>query len=156
MATIGVRFGKGLQLTNVLRDIPKDLRRGRCYIPETLLQQVGLKPADLLEPGVLPQFKPVLIQLLRLTLDHLDRGWLYTMSIPRREWRIGLACIWPILFAMRTLRQISVSAGVLDAGMTIKMTRGEVYAEMALTAAAFGSRLLLTGHYGRLRKSVAC
>src|SRR5207244_3955331 len=32
MATVGVRFGKGLQLTNVLRDLASDLRRGRCYI----------------------------------------------------------------------------------------------------------------------------
>ena len=156
MAKIGIRFGKGLQLTNVLRDIPQDLRRGRCYIPETLLAEAGLKPVDLLEPRVLSQFKPVLIQLLRIALDHLDQGWLYAMAIPRREWRIGLACIWPILFAVKTLSRISLSADVLNADRTIKMTRREVYSEMALTSVVFGSRLLLTGHYGRMRKSVAC
>jgi farnesyl-diphosphate farnesyltransferase len=156
MAKIGIRLGKGLQLTNVLRDIPQDLRRGRCYIPETLLAEVGLKPADLLEPRVQPQFKPVLIQLLRIALDHLDQGWLYAMAIPRREWRIGLACIWPILFALKTLSRISLSVDVLNADMTVKMTRSEVYSEMALTSVVFGSRLLLTGHYGRMRKSVAC
>ena len=156
MATRGIRFGKGLQLTNVLRDIPQDLRRGRCYIPEALLAEVGLKPADLLEPRVLSQFKPVLVQLLRIALDHLDQGWLYAMAIPRREWRIGLACIWPILFAVKTLSRISLSADVLNADMTIKMTRSEVYREMALASLAFGSRLLLTAHYGRMRKRVAC
>jgi len=156
MAKIGIRFGKGLQLTNVLRDIPQDLRRGRCYIPETLLAEVGLKPADLLEPRVLSQFKPVLVQLLRIALDHLDQGWLYAMAIPRREWRVRLACIWPILFAMKTLSRISLSADVLNADMRIKMTRSEVYREMALASVALGSRLLLTAHYGRMRKSVAC
>ena len=35
MTGLGVRFGKALQLTNVLRDVPRDLRIGRCYLPET-------------------------------------------------------------------------------------------------------------------------
>src|SRR5207249_5854200 len=136
MAKIGIRLGKGLQLTNVLRDIPQDLRRGRCYIPETLLAEAGLKPADLLEPRVLPQFKTVLIQLLRIGLDHLDQGWLYAMAIPRREWRIRLACIWPILFAMKTLKRVSRATNLLDPSNTVKMTRGEVYGDTALSACA--------------------
>ena len=28
----GVRFGKGLQLVNILRDLPADLKKGRCYL----------------------------------------------------------------------------------------------------------------------------
>jgi farnesyl-diphosphate farnesyltransferase len=156
MAKIGIRFGKGLQLTNVLRDIPQDLRRGRCYIPETLLAEVGLKPDDLLEPRVLSQFKPVLIQLLRIALDHLDQGWLYAMAIPRREWRVRLACVWPILFALKTLKRVSRATNLLDPSSTVKMTRGEVYGDMALSASASASTRLLTGYYGYLRKSVAC
>jgi len=156
MAKIGVQFGKGLQLTNVLRDIAGDLRRGRCYIPEMLLTEVGLKPVDLIRPHVLPQFRPVLVQLVRVALDHLDQGWLYTMAIPRREWRISLACLWPVLFALKTLGRISLSRQLLDAGTMIKMTRREVYGEMVISATAFGSRRLLTAHYGRLRKQVAC
>jgi farnesyl-diphosphate farnesyltransferase len=156
MGKEGIHFGKGLQFANVLRDIPRDLRRGRCYIPEELLAEVGLEPADLLKPDVLQRFKPVLSQLLRVALDHLDRSWLYTMAIPRREWRVRLACIWPIFFAMKTLERISTSAHVLDPRHTIKMTRSEVYREIALSVAAFGSKTLLTAHYGRLRKRVAC
>jgi len=34
----GVRFGKGLQLVNILRDLPVDLRHGRCYLPSVDLQ----------------------------------------------------------------------------------------------------------------------
>lgn len=29
----GVAFGKGLQLVNILRDLPADLGQGRCYLP---------------------------------------------------------------------------------------------------------------------------
>ena len=38
---MGIQFGKGLQLTNILKDLAKDLRRGRCYIPLEMLQSVG-------------------------------------------------------------------------------------------------------------------
>lgn len=29
----GANYGKGLQLVNILRDLPEDLERGRCYLP---------------------------------------------------------------------------------------------------------------------------
>jgi farnesyl-diphosphate farnesyltransferase len=156
MAQAGVRFGKGLQYTNVLRDIPADLRRGRCYIPTELLETAGLKPADLLDPASLPKFKPLRNQLLRIALEHLDQGWLYTMAIPRSELRLRLACAWPILFALKTLQRVSVSESLLDPAVTIKMTRGEIYRIMALTGGTVGCGRTLTAYYGHLRKRVAC
>ncbi len=30
---LGVRYGMGLQLVNILRDLPEDLAQGRCYLP---------------------------------------------------------------------------------------------------------------------------
>jgi farnesyl-diphosphate farnesyltransferase len=156
MATVGIRFGKGLQLTNVLRDLAADLRRGRCYIPTALLEPAGLKPVDLLDPAALPKFRPVLTKLLRIAMVHLDQGWLYTMAIPRREVRLRLACAWPILFAVKTLQRVSVSPSLLDPGVTLKMTRGEVYRTMTLTTGMLGGGRLLTSYYGHLRKGVAC
>src|ERR1035437_8362175 len=37
----GVRFGKGLQLVNILRDVAADLRQGRCYLPAESLAGLG-------------------------------------------------------------------------------------------------------------------
>lgn len=156
MAQAGVRFGKGLQYINVLRDIPADLRRGRCYVPVELLEKAGLKPVDLLDPASFQKFKPVLNQLLRIALEHLDQGWLYTMAIPRSELRLRLACAWPILFALKTLQRVSVSESLLDPAVTIKMTRGEVYRIMALTGGTLGCGRTLTAYYGHIRKRVAC
>jgi farnesyl-diphosphate farnesyltransferase len=155
-AQVGIRFGKGLQLTNVLRDMARDLRSGRCYIPESLLEEAGLKPSDLLDPSMLVTFKPVLKRLLRIALEHLDQGWLYTMAIPQKELRLRLACVWPILFAVKTLQRVSVSADLLDPQVSIKMTRGEVYRDMALSAGTLGCSSALTAYYGHLRKQVAC
>ncbi|HET8579478.1 MAG TPA: phytoene/squalene synthase family protein [Nitrospiraceae bacterium] len=99
MARIGVRFGKGLQLTNILKDLSRDLQRGRCYIPEPMLREVGLAPTDLLKKDTMTAFRPVLKQLIVVAMEHLDQGWLYTMAIPWREVRLRLACMWPILSA---------------------------------------------------------
>ena len=55
----GVRFGKALQMTNVLRDCGKDLRIGRCYLPQTMLDPYGLIAQDLLAPANSLRARPV-------------------------------------------------------------------------------------------------
>ena len=47
----GIRFGKGLQLVNILRDLPADLRNGRCYLPRKNWSQFKLLPETLLSPA---------------------------------------------------------------------------------------------------------
>lgn len=42
-----VDLGVALQLTNILRDVPDDLRRGRVYIPQEDLRQHGCSERDL-------------------------------------------------------------------------------------------------------------
>ena len=156
MAAVGVRFGKGLQLTNILKDLPRDLQRGRCYIPVSLLREAGLTPSDLLRKDNLPKAKRILDKLVRLALEHLDQGWLYTMAIPRREVRLRLACMWPILFAGATLQRISASPDWLAATATLKMPKGQVYRIMALTTLTGGCGSVGTALWGRLRKQVGC
>ena len=154
MVKVGVRFGKGLQLTNVLKDIARDLQRGRCYLPEEFLREVNVKASDLLRKESLTAVRPVISRLTGIALEHLDQGWLYTLAIPRREFRLRLACMWPILFAGETLRRVSVSSDLLDPTVNVKMTRGQVYRLMALTTATGACGYLWTARWGRLRKSV--
>ncbi len=157
MAEVGVRFGKGLQLTNILKDLARDLQRGRCYIPEALLREVGLEPKDLLNKDRLSSAKPLLNKLVRVALDHLDQGWLYTMAVPRRELRLRLACMWPILFAGATLQRVASSPDWLDPSVTVKMPKGQVYRLMALTTLTGGCGYVGTALWGRLRKQLgAC
>ena len=42
-----VDLGVALQLTNILRDVPEDLRRGRVYIPQEDLRRLGCSEEDL-------------------------------------------------------------------------------------------------------------
>ena len=41
-------LGVAMQLTNILRDVGEDARRGRCYLPADELAASGLTPADIL------------------------------------------------------------------------------------------------------------
>ena len=44
-------LGVAMQLTNILRDVGEDARRGRCYLPEDELASVGLDPRQVLAAG---------------------------------------------------------------------------------------------------------
>jgi phytoene synthase len=43
-----IKLGVALQMTNILRDVGEDARRGRVYLPEEDLQRFGLTPDDIL------------------------------------------------------------------------------------------------------------
>jgi farnesyl-diphosphate farnesyltransferase len=154
MAEVGVRFGKGLQLTNVVKDIAHDLKRGRCYVPEAMLADAGLKPRDLLEPRNLQRFRPVLVRIVHTAVEHLDQGWLYTMAIPRHEMRLRLSCMWPILSAGESLKLVLSSPDLLDSTVKVKIPRRKVYQIIALTTLTGACGYTGTAYWGRLRKQL--
>ena len=45
--TYATELGVALQLTNILRDVPEDLKRGRVYIPQVEMRQFGCTVDDL-------------------------------------------------------------------------------------------------------------
>jgi farnesyl-diphosphate farnesyltransferase len=120
-----IRFGKGLQLVNILRDLPVDLRQGRCYLPEEQLLKCGLKAQDLLDPGAAGLFRPLSDHYLKKAEDHLLAGWRYTRALPSRCVRIRLACSWPILIGVRTVELLR-AGNVLDGRHRLKVSRSEV------------------------------
>jgi farnesyl-diphosphate farnesyltransferase len=129
---LGVRFGKGLQLFNILRDIPADLAKGRCYIPAEKLMAIGLSPADLLRPETEPKFRSLYHHYLDVAESHLAAGWEYTNLIPVGQMRVRLACAWPILIGLNTIALLR-SGNVLDSQKRIKINRRAVRGIMART-----------------------
>jgi farnesyl-diphosphate farnesyltransferase len=121
----GIRFGKGLQLVNILRDLPGDLRQGRCYLPGARLAACGLEPTDLLDPSAMGRFRPLYASYLEQARDLLEAGWAYTNALPRGQMRVRLACAWPALIGVKTLARLR-AANVLDDRHRVKVGRGEV------------------------------
>jgi farnesyl-diphosphate farnesyltransferase len=154
MRARGKRFGQGLQMTNVLRDLAQDLRMGRCYLPQQDLLALGLAPRDLLERAAIERLRPLLRDLVVLTLSHYAEGWAYLMAIPRREIRLRLACAWPLLIGLRTLDLIQRARGLLDPGMTVKISRPAVYGILARSTALAWSDGGLTRYYRALRDRI--
>ena len=151
----GVRFGKGLQMTNILRDLSRDLRIGRCYLPQEDLEGLGLTPADLLDPQAIARVKPLVQDLLQVTLAHYREGWDYTLAIPGREIRMRLACAWPLLIGLKTLALVAQSKNLLDPAATVKISRPEVYRILLRSLTLIGSNRSLTGYYQALSERIA-
>jgi len=154
MTGLGIRFGKALQLTNVLRDIPRDLRQGRCYLPREDLARWGLEPRDLLDPGRARAARPLLAEWLNTALDHYEAGWQYTFAIPRREARMRLACAWPLLIGLRTLDLLAASPNWLDPATTLKVPRVRVYGLMVHSLGTVWSTRALGRQARRLRERI--
>ena len=131
MSDLGVRFGKALQMVNILRDVPRDLKIGRCYIPSDVLSQAGLTPDDLLDDKNSRAARPVLAACTEIALGRVAAAEEYVLAIPRRCLRLRLAALWPLLLAVGTLAELASSEAWLDPHTTYKVPRRRVYAMMA-------------------------
>jgi len=120
----GIRFGKGLQLVNILRDLPDDLRQGRCYIPKDQLTKHDLQPQDLLDATRIDQFRPLYNKYLRQAEDHLASGWRYTTSLPFVQMRVRLACAWPLLIGLKTVEEL-FRGNILDGQYHIRIPHSD-------------------------------
>ncbi len=123
----GIEFGKGLQMINILRDLPMDLKQGRCYIPKERLTTFNLQPADLLAAAGNDRFLTLYHELIDETLDRLRHGLEYALQIPPRHLRLRAAVWWPLTIGLRTLENLRGKTKVLGGPEVTKIKRWEVY-----------------------------
>ena len=141
---MGIEFGKALQLTNILRDIAKDARLGRCYLPASALKEHQLTTKQLLDKQNDHLFRPIIDHQLTLALAYFKSAENYLMSTPRTEIRLRLASIWPILIGLKTLELIANKENFLDQNHTIKVKRNWVYRMLICSLFIVGSNTLLS------------
>ncbi len=124
MMALGVGFGKGLQLINILRDAPVDLANGRCYLPLETLRAHGIaSPEALLADPRLA--RPVFAQWSAAARAHLEQGRHYIEAV--RPWRLRLACFLPWAIGGETLDLLEQSPP-LESADRIKVSRRAVRA----------------------------
>ena len=131
----GIRFGKALQMINILRDIPEDLRFGRCYIPNHSLSRYDLKPVDLMNDENLDAFRPLYDEYLDITNEHLNAAVEYIAMLPEKQFRLKASCMLPVLIGQRTVKLLR-TGNILNSEERIKVTRNEIksYARKLLLA----------------------
>jgi len=121
----GIRFGKALQMINILRDIPADLSLGRCYIPRGKMERYGITPTDLLEPSSMDSFRPLYDEYLDLTDEYLTSAVQYIEMLPHWKFRLRAACMFPVIIGKRTVSKLR-EGNVLDPSNRIKIGRSEI------------------------------
>ena len=115
---LGVEFGKGLQLINILRDFPTDIAQGRSYLPvdDPRLVKQNLELA-----------RPLFLEWHGRAWHYLLSAWAYVCAV--RPIRVRFACALPVLIGARTLRKLD-GPRVIGA----KISRLEVYWLMILSS----------------------
>jgi farnesyl-diphosphate farnesyltransferase len=110
----GIAYGKGLQLVNILRDLPADLAQGRCYLPV----------AD-------PHDKKLLMENHRHWASRaagwVDEGFRYAETLP--SGRLRAATVLPAMIARETLA-LTVNTDWEKLGDRVKVPRWRVYLAM--------------------------
>ncbi len=120
-----INFGKSLQLINILRDLPEDIRMGRCYIPLQSLDEIEMKAEDLLDMNNIGKFRILYNSYLDRAEIYLDDAIDYIKMLPRRQFRLRISCLLPVLIGQRTLELLR-EENILDFENRIKVLRPEI------------------------------
>ena len=110
----GIAYGKGLQLVNILRDVPADLANGRCYLPVADPHDIG--------------------SLMKTHGRWLDRAseWIgegFTYAETLRSRRLRAATVLPAMIARETLDRLRATEWE-SLQTRIKVPRSRVYLAM--------------------------
>lgn len=128
---LGVRYGKGLQLINILRDMRADWQKGRVYLPLDVLDARGVAVEALAQPESWDGWRDYYETLLRRANNYLDDGWYYVSQIPLPQRRLRLATALPALIGRDTLRRMA-GRWPFDP-RPVKVSRAKVYERLAQT-----------------------
>jgi farnesyl-diphosphate farnesyltransferase len=137
----GMRYGQGLQLVNILRDLPADLRAGRCYLPADELRRAGVEPAAL--PASPALARPIFDRWLAVAERRLDDGLHYLRALRSPRLRAGVFLPWHL--GVKTLDLLRTQ-NPLTAPQRLKVPRSAVRAALLLAVpTAFSNRALPRG-----------
>ncbi|MEO8043605.1 MAG: squalene/phytoene synthase family protein [Spartobacteria bacterium] len=131
MTELGIEYGKGLQLINVLRDRTADAMAGRGYLPAEELSGSSVAA--------------VFARWLGQAEEKIGLGITYSSSLT--SWRIRYATALPALIGARTIALLRAAG---PTGEKIKVPRNEIRRILATAAFAAASPPALRPLFDRL------
>jgi farnesyl-diphosphate farnesyltransferase len=131
LAPLAVSFGLGLQMTNIIKDIWDDRRRGVSWMPRDIFRRGGVD-LDALAPGNRRMSGPI-DEVIGHAHRHLRDALTYTLAIPAKETGIRRFLLWALGLAILTLRKVYQNPTFL-AGQNVKVSRRTVRATVFVTS----------------------
>ena len=83
-------LGMAFQLTNIIRDVGEDARRGRVYLPLDELQQYGVSIADISQARETDNFRRLMEFQIRRALEYYERAFEQLPAADRKPQRAGI------------------------------------------------------------------
>ena len=115
-------FGKALQLTNILRDIPHDLKIARFYLP--CPDNISTDNISVFLERLFIQYPTLIDDWRNKALNYLDDAKSYAQAIKNK--RVQMACLLPYYIAKKTLTSIGDIKSITEC-QSIKISRKQVY-----------------------------
>jgi phytoene synthase len=84
-------LGLAFQLTNIIRDVGEDARRGRIYLPLEELEQFGITPAEILNGRHSKRFEKLMQFQYERAQQSYERALAWLPQEDRKAQRAGLA-----------------------------------------------------------------
>ncbi len=132
MMPLGVSFGQGLQMTNILKDIWEDHERGACWLPRDIFYKHGVDIQYKVPGENKVGFNAALTELIGVAHAHISNALSYTLQIPAKERGLRRFCLWALGMAVLTLDKIQKKPD-FTTGQDVKISRRDVKATIFFT-----------------------
>jgi farnesyl-diphosphate farnesyltransferase len=146
--------GKGLQMVNIIRDMPDDWKCNRSYMPSELLEKYDLTRQSIFERKNVQRSKKMLDELIESAVAYLDAAVQYIVAIPKAERSIRLSCLLPLFWALQTLRSIKKNINTFLKKEKIKISRTILREELYLAYLNVFSNRLIRRRYFKFREEI--
>ncbi|MGR9116691.1 MAG: phytoene/squalene synthase family protein [Gammaproteobacteria bacterium] len=140
---LSVSFGQGLQMTNILKDIWDDAKRGVCWLPQDIFTETGFNLAELTAETNDARFRQGLEHLISIAHGHLQNALTYTQLLPSHETGIRNFCLWALGMAVLTLKKIKQNLDFKESDQA-KISRKSVKTTIIACKLTARSNLLLS------------
>ena len=140
---LSVSFGQGLQMTNILKDIWDDAKRGVCWLPQDIFTETGFNLSELTAETDDTKFRLGLEHLIGIAENHLANALRYTQLLPTHETGIRNFCLWALGMALLTLKKIKQNLNFNESNQ-VKISRRSVKATILITKLTARSNFLLS------------
>ncbi|MBX3158524.1 MAG: squalene/phytoene synthase family protein [Deltaproteobacteria bacterium] len=143
-------FGAGLQMVNILKDIPEDRERGWSYIPRSTCAEHGLAVGDLLDVAHRDRAHAAVAPVFAMARDRLDAALTYALAVPPVHAGVRRFCLLPLWMAARTLVHARGNDALFVPGAEVKISRAEVASLIAEVTRLASDDEALTRRYRAL------